>query len=159
MNNSVQAQKGFRTFILTLSVSLIVFSVIYYFVSSVDNTPDIRSPVSEELSVGASNDPVGGEAPLAFASLVAGTDDSAAVPVVLSGATENLDEESYYEDPSYSDYVQEGTESTVPDGGVLSVTVGLISSIVLFLAGSWVIQRGPRNFALNRFEHQFIEEN
>src|SRR4030042_5402496 len=28
-----QAQKGFKTFVFTLSISLIVFSVIYYFIS------------------------------------------------------------------------------------------------------------------------------
>lgn len=34
MNSSTQAQKGFKTFILTLVVSLVVFSAIYYVVNS-----------------------------------------------------------------------------------------------------------------------------
>ena len=37
MNANEQAQKGFKTFILTLSISLIVFSVIYYLISNNSN--------------------------------------------------------------------------------------------------------------------------
>src|SRR4030042_4042044 len=50
MNNSTQAQKGFQTFILTLSVSLIIFSVIYYFVTNLNKTPDISEDINKDVT-------------------------------------------------------------------------------------------------------------
>lgn len=158
MNNSVQAQKGFKTFLLTLSISLIVFSVIYYIITSttsntaMDLSPNIESDstamVSQDDSgevAGVSSDRSSGvdsSAPTAFGALAAQKID---VPQrqVLGGAV-----------------TAQTTQSTtaVPDGGSFEITMGLLFSTLAFVLGMTLVAKDPRKMALNGFEQDFIRE-
>ncbi|MBN1162843.1 hypothetical protein JXA34_03835 [Patescibacteria group bacterium] len=152
MNNSTQAQKGFQTFVLTLSVSLIIFSVIYYFVTNSNRTPDITTSVTEEVytkDTPDSEDEASSGADTVFGKLASQEMD---VPrrAVLSGATE--------ETVNSPDETEETTESTVPNGGVVSITFGLFSSVLFLLFAAWMIGRNTKGAALVRFENQFIRD-
>jgi hypothetical protein len=54
--------------------------------------------------------------------------------------------------------VTETTESTVPETGVFGVTVGLVTSLVVFAIGLFVISKDPRKMALLNFEREILEE-
>ena len=137
MNNSSQAQKGFKTFVLTLSISLIVFSVIYYYMSQTSSTvagvgTEAAAPVEEGQSVKV--EPLKIESKSVFADLSA-SKPNVASKAVLAGATEVPQ-----------------TTTAVPATGVTSITFGLMVSFAAFLAGMIVIMQNPRKLALASFE-------
>ena len=145
VSRSTSAASSFRTFILTLSVSLIIFSVIYYFMSSSGNDLDIFEnslsdssvvEMEKELVRSAKSESVFGE--------IATKDPDTQARFVLAGADE----------------VDETTESTtsVPETGIFSVTAGLISATILFLAGLIIISSNPRKLALNTFEKSVTKD-
>lgn len=143
MNTSQQAQKGFKTFILTLSLSLIVFSVIYYMLNT--NPSDKDENYTANAEVHKTTEEVLGaedEGKTVFGSLIEQKMD---VPskAVLSGVDTG-----------------ETTESTtaIPDTGSLSVTVGLVTSLGMFMTGLFVIYRDPRKMALLGFEKKLLED-
>ena len=139
MNSSQQAQKGFKTFILTLSVSLIIFSVIYYVINSSEFSPSPTNTAmrieDEVLGVSAKEDPV--EANNTVFGLLAEQEVEVPTKTVLAGAD-----------------TMETTESTspVPETGTFGVTVGLVSSLTIFVVGLFVIYKDPRKAALLGFE-------
>lgn len=143
MNQAEQAQKGFKTFILTLSISLIVFSAVYYFItnsSAISATPDIES----DSQMTKSKEPADktAEATTVFGSLAAQKITDVQPQAVLAG----------------SDVASEPTQSTgTPQGGVVSITVGLITSIAIFLFGMFVIANDPRRTAIRSFEDKFTQ--
>lgn len=145
VSRSTSAASSFRTFILTLSISLIVFSVVYYFMSSSGNSLEVFenslsdrsvSEVTEEEVQGIKSESIFGE--------IAAKDPDTQARFVLAGADE----------------VDETTQSTtsVPETGIFSVTVGLISATVLFLVGLIVISSNPRKLALNTFEKSVTKD-
>lgn len=142
MNSSQQAQKGFKTFILTLSVSLIVFSVIYYVMNAVptDNESEVAARFEKQETVLGAEDEA--ESNSVFADLAEQEMD---VPsrTVLAGMD-----------------TMESTESTtaVPDTGSFGVTVGLVSSLVVFIVGLFVIYKDPRKLALLGFEKRMTRD-
>ena len=141
MNSNQQAQKGFKTFILTLSISLIVFSVIYYMLNSTPTEVDETVTASTEVYK-ETEDVLGTEDKTVFGRLVEQKMD---VPskAVLSGMDSG-----------------ESTESTspVPDTGSLSVTLGLIVSMAIFVVGLFIIYQDPRKTALLGFEKKILED-
>ena len=143
MNNSTQAQKGLKTFLLTLSVSLIIFSVIYYFItnsssSNGDLSPDLGTTKEEQKKEVT-------QAPqeTVFSELAAKRMDNIQGQAVLAGATTS---------PS------EGTQSTtsVPVTGVVGITFGLFSAALMFIFGMFVSARDPRKLAISSFEKKTI---
>lgn len=142
MNNSTQAQKGFKTFLLTLSISLIVFSVVYYIItnSSLDQSglpADVAGEKSDQVKVEA--EAVVPEEDSAFQKL-ASTQMNVESRAVLSGSDTQT------------------TESTtaVPDTGVVGITFGLITASLLFALAMVVVARDPRKLAIESFEKQTI---
>ena len=139
VSRSTSAASSFRTFILTLSVSLIIFSVIYYFMSSSGNNLEVFENSLSDSSIAEVEKKAvqGAKSESIFGEIVAKDPDTQA-RFVLSGADEAI----------------ETTESTttVPETGMFSVTVGLISAFVLFLGSLIVISSDPRKLALNTFE-------
>ena len=137
MNSTQQAQKGFKTFLLTLSISLIIFSVIYYVLtSSTFNKSGLSADIEDEQAVLVEEETVFGE--------LASQKMDVPQRAVLAGADE-------------TDETTQGT-TAVPDSGTFEVTVGLILSGITFLIGLYVIMRDPRKMALVGFERNTIKD-
>lgn len=137
-----QAKKGLSTFVLTLSISLIVFSAIYYFMTSnadVSGENDLNpSAVSvyQEKNADGEEKTVFGE--------IASVDPNTTSRQVLAGT----DAEVLEEIP-----VRQTTSSnTAPETGITSITIGLFSALTLFISAIIFVYKGPRKFALNSFE-------
>ncbi|KKS31250.1 hypothetical protein A2380_02475 [candidate division WWE3 bacterium RIFOXYB1_FULL_43_24] len=164
--NSDSAKNGFKTFILTLSISLIVFSVVYYLVTN--NSGDTSAAPYQASTTPITNEQEGYQA----LALNAETEQSAQVegastssvfgdivdnPVdtpalgsadVLAGTTSS---------PSVSQTTTSG--STVPETGVVGITAGLLVSLVFFLTGMYYISSNPRRAALSGFEKKILKDN
>lgn len=154
-----QTGKSFKTFILTLSISLIVFSAVYYFISessdggsgtlgakSSATTPVKEVSVFKELSETPSN--VEERAVLALTDAIGDGTDST-VPAATTPATTTTVEEDTA--------VAETTSSTVPVTGVTETTVGLVLSMLAFAVGFWVIKKDSRKLALRSFESNVLK--
>ena len=134
------AGKSFKTFMLTLSISLIVFSGVYYVL-----TMNSSSPESHEVSMVSKS---GQNAQVAqvvtdnqksvFGEIAARTPEVMGA-AVLAGATGPV-----------------ATQTTQSAGnlntGTVSVTFGLVGSLVLFLIALVIVSRNPRKLALISFE-------
>ncbi len=137
--------KGFGTFVLTLSISLIVFSALYYFLtsSSADTSQfdvsldkeitknDVTSDFNVQKEESEEKDSVFGE----IASV-----DPKTLPrrEVLAGSTTA---------------VQETTQSTSSlNTGVVSITIGLFTALTIFISALIFVYKNPRNLALSTFE-------
>lgn len=144
MNNTYQAKNGFKTFLLTLVISLSVFGVVYYVTSYPSYRIDIDSHTGgspEEVEVLSDSS----SATSPFAQL---TKEEVSTPkrVVLAGST-----------VSSGTSPQETTQSTVPDTGVISMTISLFISLVILFAGVYYIYLGPHKLALKSFENKILE--
>jgi hypothetical protein len=137
MNNSTIAKNGFKTFILTLAGSLVVFSVIYYIQNDVSNKVNIEnndkiSQTKEETS----KDVASAADSRVFKTII---DDKTKVPerAVLGGAT-----------------TTETTQSTVPTTGITEITYAFVVSLGLTLFGVYLFVYEPRRRALLDFERR-----
>jgi uncharacterized membrane protein len=156
MSQAEQAQKGFKTFILTLSLSLIVFSAVYYVIttgSTGNSVPDIES----SNNTSATPDTVFGAlasqkvTDVQPQSVLAAEDglDSLSDTLIADGTTGMGTQE----------LTSEPTQATgTPQGGVTSITMGLLTSLAMFMYGLFVISRDPRRLALKTFENRVTRD-
>lgn len=142
IGKSSSAASSFKTFILTLSISLIVFSAIYYVMSSSGMDTEVfedslsdSSIITEESVKGTSSESVFGE--------IANKEPETQSRFVLAGADE---------------VVTETTESTVPSTGILSITGGFFGALLFFIASLIVVASNPRKLALDTFEKKVVKE-
>lgn len=148
-NNSYSVQtnagKSFRTFLLTLSVSLIVFSTVYYFLTTNASKPEYLETSSNETTVKkvtASPEVINqGEVAGVMSEKtvfgeIATKETGGKARQVLAGAIEETNQ----------------TTTTAPVTGTTSVTVGLFSALVFFIAGLFIVSKNPRKLALDTFE-------
>ncbi len=170
MNNAHQAKNGFKTFVVTLVISLGVFAAVYYLTSYPSYEMDIdestggtRNEVDSPLS-SVEGENVLGETDSPFANL---NEQEISTPrrTVLSGedviseeeeemaAMEEDEIESYEEDLALA---TETTETTVPDTGTLGMTFSLFTSMAILAGGLYYVYLGPRNLALKSFEEQIL---
>ncbi len=185
MNSNNQAQKGFKTFILTLVISLIVFSAIYYIVNS--DTGSSEAPI-KETSVIESKTESAKSSTLGDASLranpapekvvkeeVAGAkteevsidDDSTSVFEELATTNMNVeaqavlaatDEEDENEEMAPVAPAVTTPESTVPDTGIFGPTFGIFFSAIALGLFAYFAFLGPRKMALESFEKEVLED-
>jgi len=141
--NDYQAKSGFKTFIVTLGVSLLLFGVLYYVLSGTSVTPDIESDTSLQ---GRNNSDTLAAAQVSDAqseksvfSEISKKKPEVPVRTVLAGATE-------------------ATESTVPLTGTTSITISLVLSLSVLAVGAYVYAKNPHKFALAHFEKEVTEE-
>ena len=131
------AGKSFKTFMLTLSISLIVFSGVYYVL-----TMNSSNPETHEVSVVNKNTQPAQVATdnqkSVFGEIAARTPEVMG-GAVLAGAT----------GPAVTQTTQSGGNLNT---GMVSVTFGLVGSLVLFLAALVIVSRNPRKLALISFE-------
>ena len=151
-NNSYSVQtsagRSFRTFLLTLSVSLILFSTVYYFLTSNASRPETSETSLNEKNVKKVSDDSevknqGEVAGLAMEKTVfgeiAGKETGGQVRQVLAGSTETSQ-----------------TTTTAPSTGTTSVTIGLFSALIFFVGSLFVVSKNPRKLALNTFEENVM---
>lgn len=147
-NNSYSVQtsagRSFRTFLLTLSVSLILFSTVYYFLTTNVSRPEaLETSLNEKTVKKVSDDSEvknqGEVAGLATEKTVFGNiaskETGGQVRQVLAGSTET-----------------EQTTTTAPVTGTTSVTIGLFSALIFFIASLFIVSKNPRKLALSSFE-------
>lgn len=141
------AGKSLRAFLLTLSVSLIVFSAVYYVLTSnasksesFDSSITEKTDTSANVDTGsATGDVAGDENEKTVFGSIAEKDPGVQSGVVLSGATGETPQTTT-------------TTGTTPDTGTFSLTVGLFTALVFFLASMVMVSKNPRKIALNEFE-------
>ena len=137
MNPETQAKSGFKTFITTLGISLVVFSAAYYFLTNLSaGIPDaetFQGKKSEELADSSTTT----AQPTVFG--VINNRPEVTQPAVLAGTT-----------------TTETTESTVPGTGSNTLAGTLIGVSALSLAG-YLIFVGPRKLALKGFERDITK--
>lgn len=139
MDKNTQAKNGFKTFVVTLSVSLVIFSAIYYFVTDYSSDVDIEN---YDDSIGANVKGDSDSKETVFGTINAGdanpVDTSKTAPRVLA------EEDTI-----------ETTESTVPDTGS-GTLVGTILGVGSLAAAGYAILVGPRNLAMAGFENKVL---
>jgi hypothetical protein len=151
-----QQTKGLSTFVLTLSISLIVFSAAYYLMtykSSQSESFSDPSTANVVVKEEEQNDPI--------------TDASSKVSedkTVFGSIADAKPNTGYRQVLSGSDAMPSGTQvdndSTTPqtttsanlETGITSVTVGLVLSFVLFAFTMVFVYKDPRKIALSTFE-------
>lgn len=167
MNNTTktqQAKNGFKTFIITLSVSLVVFSSVYYLIGNFTDKVDIEKfEVNNEQALNTEEDEEenvkGAESSDSPFKKLA-QDEQA--PSVLQAETETDDTttddtENTEDTTTTTDESEESTESAVPETGSTTL-IGTILSITFFSAALYVILIGPRKIALSKFEDSMLED-
>lgn len=154
-----QAKNGFKTFIITLSVSLVIFSSVYYLLGNFTDKVDIEDfdvdnkvAVKENKVKGTPSENLD-ENP--FEKL------NNTSPQVLAGIDET--EESTgttttdTTTATTTDETEESTESAVPETGSTTL-IGSILSIGFFSLALFVILSGPRKTALSKFENSMLRD-
>lgn len=160
MNNNYQAQKGFKTFLVTLVISLGIFIAVYYVTSYPSYKIDIEESTGGELlgrvevnKTELAVAPVS-EEKSPFRQL---TDTEMNVPkrAVLAGSDENITPDMSAETLP-TGLPSDTSESTVPDTGSFAMTISLFSSLCMLGAGLYYVYLGPRKLALKSFEDRFL---
>ena len=148
-----QAQKGFKTFILTLSVSLIIFSVIYYFISdsqTISEVEVVTDVTKTEVEATNNEDTVFGK--------LAATPVTATSRAVLAGSTTSPTAPGSTAPATGGVTAPVTPETTVPSTGVTSLTWGFFISIIAFILGFVVISKDPRSLAIQYFEKRMLKK-
>ena len=183
MNSSAQAQKGFKTFILTLVISLVVFSAIYYIINSgnqstIDSTRTADSnnvvitrsetPSADSATLGAKDtasetgivDESPGVEESAFGDLaVQDTPEVQTRQVLQAAESGDTSDTTEVIDPSPPiGGGGETEEATVPETGISGPTAGLIMTLTIASVVAYIMFVGPRNLALSSFERRVVDE-
>ncbi len=151
-----QQTKGLSTFILTLSISLIIFSAAYYLMTyksnQLENSSDpsisnvfVKEEESSNPVTDASSDT--SKDKTVFGS-IASAKPNTEYRQVLSGS-DAVPSGTYVSDASTA---PQTTTSASLETGVTSVTVGLVLSLVLFAFTMVFVYKDPRKIALSTFE-------
>lgn len=157
---SVKAQstKGLSTFVLTLSISLIVFSTIYYLMTT-------RSPTQDDFTAESVSQSKVTEEESASQPVTVNTKNREEVKgkdtkTVFGEIADAKPNTTYRQVLAGSDVASSETTQTTMSNletGVTSVTAGLISAFILFVSGMIFIYRNPRKLALNTFEKKMTK--
>jgi len=183
MNSKTQATKGFKTFILTLGVSLIVFSAIYYVINTEQEETSyvekneanraLSAPITSDNSTEATTL---GEADVraeeesavvtedteekvsVFEELANQKMDNVPQRHVLAGSgTADTATTAVVATESTTD-TTEVAQSTVPDTGISGPTLGIVLTLVILGFAAYVMFIGPRNIALYNFEKDVLDD-
>ncbi len=135
--NSYQAKNGFKTFVITLSLALVIFSSLYYLITDSTSNVNIEDDLESANQLAQTD-----SKPSVFEDI---SKESAvnALPVVLAGADST-----------------ETTQTTtaVPDTGTAGITYALFTSTALLAFGAFAVGKGPRKLALSSFEERVIKK-
>ena len=140
MDKNTQAKNGFKTFVVTLSVSLVIFSAIYYFVTDYSSNVDIEN-FDDSVSSNVKDD-----------------NKTVEEKETVFGTMNARDVDSTYKSPDVlaEHDTMETTESTVPDTGS-GTLVGTILGVGSLAVAGYAILVGPRNLAMAGFENKILK--
>ncbi len=141
------AGKSFKTFVLTLSVSLIVFSGVYYAMTMNSSQESFDTPLSDKSVV--KEEVKGATTQKTIFSEIASKDPGVQPKEVLAGSTVATTATTTTETTTSAANLQTGT---------FSVTVGLILSLAMFLGTIVFISNNPRRLALTSFEKNALRD-
>ncbi len=143
--NEYTAKNGFKTFVLTLGISLLFFGLVYFLLNAntgvTENIDDAKMKTTNEEVLGTTTEAPKEQAteevkveekPTVFAE-IAKSKPSVVAPAVLAGATQS-------------------TQSTVPVTGTTSITLGFMTAVSLLAFSAYTMVKGPRKAALKSFE-------
>lgn len=154
MNYETQAKNGFKTFIITLCISLVAFSAIYYLVSDATGNVDIESidkqneqsanfEVKEQVAGTTSQANNETKQETVFSEIAQKPTNAkstlANANTVLGAATET-------------------TQSTVPNTGSETL-VGAALAGMFFSVAIYLLFIGPRKLALESFEAGILKKS
>jgi hypothetical protein len=139
------AGRSFRTFILTLSISLIVFSGIYYALTYTSSGVDSLDDKVGDSSV---NNPQEEVSESVFKEIANAKPDVQSRQV-LAGSTAVSAETTVAQTTQAADNLNTGT---------MSVTVGLVIATVFFVVALVIISSNPRRLALGTFEKSVTKD-
>jgi hypothetical protein len=142
------AGKSFKTFVLTLSISLIVFSGIYYAMTINSSQESFDNPLSDKSIDTEEVKGVTTEEKTVF-SEIASKDPGVRPKEVLAGSTVVT---------TATETTQTTQSATTPQTGTFSVTVGLILSLAMFLGTIIFVSNNPRRLALSSFEKNALKD-
>ena len=143
-----QAKKGLSTFVLTLSISLIVFSTIYYLMTTKSSEPEeSSSPISVVVANDSEAEPEiqGDTSQGTVFGEIASKDPKDSYKQVLAGADEITD-------TTTTTVTQTSQSNSNLNTGVTSITFGLVFSLVIFVSTIIFVSKNPRKLALSTFE-------
>lgn len=154
MNNSEQAKNGFKTFLITFGVSLLVFGFFYYLLSDTSaNEISIEDETASTLGYTKTTEETAETPKVDVTKEVASAEDTpfgklsnqkldTQSRVVLAGATSQT------------------TQSTtpVPETGDFTITVALLTSLSLIGFFIYLLVLNPRKYALSKFEEDVIQD-
>lgn len=154
-NNSysvkTNAGKSFRTFLLTLSVSLILFSGVYYFLTmNASKSDGLGNSLNEKTTV----IPVSAVPTTPVQGTVAGASTEKSV----FGEIASIDTGGQTRQVLAGSTTTPQTTTSAPDGGTVGVTIGLFSALIFFIAGLYIVSRNPRKLALDSFEKKITNK-
>ena len=163
-----QTTKGLSTFVLTLSISLIVFSIVYYLMTVKTNQQDefLTSDVSletdsvgegvlssEDTSSSGEDDKFADAGKSVFGD-IAKVSPGTSSRQVLAGSTSAPSGDyngEYVEDTAVTGEVNQTTSGNL-ETGVTSITIGLMLSMSFFIFAMLFLYKNPRKIALDSFE-------
>lgn len=149
-----QAKNSFKTFVVTLSVSIVIFSSLYYLIGNFTKEVDIEKFNVESET--AYKKTVKGSTTKKSDSPFANLKETS--PQVLSGTdTDTNDTTETDTTTNIDEEVEESTESEVPETGSYTL-IGTILSVGFFSLALITILSGPRKMALSKFENSMLED-
>ena len=148
MYSEQQAKNGFKTFVVTLSISLLLFGALYYIITDFSSEIDIESSAKANDTVAYIPEVKGTSDYSVFGGISEINVDATSGTVLAAGDT--------VEDETVIEVAEESTESTVPDTGSEQV-IGMVLAMGFFSATAYVLVAGPRKLALARFEESAVK--
>lgn len=151
MYSEQQAKNGFKTFVVTLSISLLLFGALYYLITDFSSEIDIETSAKATETV-------------AYKADVKGTSDYSVfgeiseIPVDAQSGRVLAEHDETTGDAmeAMEEDTEESTESTVPDTGSEQV-IGAVLAMTFFSAAAYMLLVGPRKLALSKFEKSTVE--
>ena len=168
MNNSYQSKNGFKTFLITLVISLGIFGLLYYVVTDFSNRVDINQEVASAQNQAESDlsNEVDIDKEVASAQSQAETPKPEIVPEEKKD--EQQEDKTVFGELAAQDMdktkkavlgAAETTQSTsaVPATGTNGMLIASIISATAFVAGAFILYVGPRKLALSKFEKEITK--
>jgi hypothetical protein len=167
MTTSDSAKKGFKTFILTLSVSLIIFSVIYYVLTNNTGSAQNQNTYTKQAAV-TTPTTVTTDTQVAaaikdttspFKKLQNAPVNAQPQEVLGTETAANTSDNSVTVNNVVAVNTAVSPQSTIPSTGTVSITIGLLLSLTTFIAGLIWLTMNPRKIALQGFEKRATKES
>lgn len=163
MNAREQAKNGFKTFLVTFVVSVLLFGAFYYVITGTSPDVSLKTGVPDTLAYlpnlpepDQPND--SGKDGLAPAETTDVLSANTIVPTAQNAQTNPFQELKNQKPNAQPKVVLSGSnqtsQTTVPDTGIFGITSGLLISSVLIGLFAYIMLINPRKYALQKFEEE-----